>query len=85
MVDRPPNDPVTTEGRVHICKNLSTANIHGIASAQAPNNHTDHEKWSRFHGTTETTVDQVEHFKLDGKIVLTEGSCYEELGFCFPT
>lgn len=83
MADSPPNEHVTVEDKVH--EVLSTADTHGIASTRSLNNHAGHEKQSQFHGTTEPTVAQVEHFGPDGRIVLTEGSCYEELGFCFPS
>ncbi|KAK9243400.1 MFS general substrate transporter [Lipomyces tetrasporus] len=85
MVDRPSNELVTTEDKVHTYEGLSSADIHGIVSVTGHNNCTDHERRHQFDSATKATVDQVEHFGADGKIVLTEESCYEELGFCFPT
>ncbi|KAK9428196.1 MFS general substrate transporter [Lipomyces doorenjongii] len=85
MVDRPSNELVTTEDKVQTSEGLSSADIHGIVSVTGHNNCTDLEKRHQFDGATKATVDQVEHFGAVGKIVLTEESCYEELGFCFPT
>ncbi|KAK9249606.1 hypothetical protein V1507DRAFT_446550, partial [Lipomyces tetrasporus] len=85
MVDRPSNELVTTEDKVHTYEGLSSADIHGIVGVTGHNNCTDHERRHQFDGATKATVDQVEHFGAVGKIVLAEESCYEELGFCFPT
>ncbi|KAK9365284.1 major facilitator superfamily domain-containing protein [Lipomyces kononenkoae] len=85
MVDRHSNDPVTTEDKAHTSEGLPSADIHGIVSIPVQDNCTDHEKRHQFDGPTKATVEQVEHFSAVGKIVLTEESCYEELGFCFPT
>lgn len=72
MVDRPAKEPTTMEDKTHTSDFLSSTH------------HTNQEKDQLFHGPPKPTTSQVERSGADGKIVLTEESCYEELGFCFP-
>lgn len=73
MGDRPANEPTTMEDKAHTSEFLSSTN------------HTNQANHQLFHGPPKPTTFQVERSGADGKIVLTEEGCYEELGFCFPT
>lgn len=56
-----------------------------MSEIMSSTNDANQENRHKFHDRPKPTMDQVEHSGAGDKIVLTEESCYEELGFCFPT
>ncbi|KAL2811553.1 major facilitator superfamily domain-containing protein [Aspergillus cavernicola] len=77
MVGTPAIEPVT-EDKLHTSDGLSSDDTDVISHAPAPNTQPNQ-------GHNKTNIDQVENLQTIGHIILTEESCYEELGFCFPT
>lgn len=71
MVDRSSVEPTTMEDKARTSEFLSS-------------NDTNKGSHHLFHGPPKPATFQAGFSVGDGKVVLTEESCYEELGFCFP-